>query len=399
MRPQLDAWARQAAAVRAGGLRLACKLSGVDKFSAALLSPPADQVAARLRNSVRLGPVTGVQHDLASLLSSQPPSQILALPLAASGWVVDLRWCPAGEHLVVLCAEPLQCSTALRVCTFKGAQLVSSFVEPLAEHKDFCSLRVLDDAAAMILLVGSGGMHRVLASTAQGVVTARHPSAPIVLGTVYAHGGRLLAASQTGDRLFIYSACTYTEISLQRAPADNISSRISAWGNLAAVVLTAPAWSDRWEDIAHELALVDLARQAALHCVQLPPHEPRDVYRSSAAGSATLGARSMAVSLACNQIRVVATSGGEVGRELFSCSAGEASWDAVGQVLAFSQKWHGVSVRHGITGALLAFWSAHPGTMDWGLNWLPDNGGLAVQTSLEDRLSLCVLRFGITQSS
>ena len=44
MRQQLDLWASQAAAVRAGGLHLGCKLGSLQDRNHAALSPHADQV-------------------------------------------------------------------------------------------------------------------------------------------------------------------------------------------------------------------------------------------------------------------------------------------------------------------------------------------------------------------
>ena len=237
MRQQLDAWARQAAAVRAGGVSLDCELGGLQDFELMRLSPHADQVAACRhdnQDTAALAPVTSSLLDLASLLAAQPPGCTLAHPSPGHGVMEDLRWCPTSQRVVLVSHEDIEGSSALRVSTFKDSQLVGSYLEPLAALECFHSLHVSDAAAALLLIddLDSHAMVRVVASTAQGIVTARHPVAhPAGIGPL--EGSRILVASSACDRLFVFTASSAQEVSLQRAPQDSMGVLVSSWGQMA----------------------------------------------------------------------------------------------------------------------------------------------------------------------
>ena len=377
LRQQLDAWARQAATVRTGGLHLACELSGLQNFSDTLLSPHADQVAAMSGISIRLAPLTGAQQGLASLLASQPPSQTLALPAVQPATLVEQCWSPDGQHLVLVSLEDAgadDASESLRVSSFKGTKLVGSLLEPLTAEESFGSLHVSDNTPTFFVTVRSVRMSRVLAGTAQGAVTAaRHPSAQLALSTAHLEGGRLLAASAHGDRLYVYSAFGVQEISLDRAQAVGMIVLVSSWGDLAAVVL-----SNYAQDSPHQLALVDLACPSAQHCCQLPQ-------RPSKASSVAQGACSVAVCMAYMTVSVFAPLGGEVGwLELFRVPGREAGWNALGRFLAVINQ-HQVHIFDGLTGAPLACWNATPKPVVYfSMRWLPDSRGLVALASAAD---------------
>ena len=372
MRQQLDLWARQAAAVRAGGLHLACDLGGSgDTVARLAVSPSADQVVVLPRSRASravLVPVTGTQLDPASQLAAQPPSAALAVPTAGPAEVVAVAWCPTGQHLALATQEHRGAS--LRVSTFRGTQLVGSFLEPLA-HGEACSrdsLLVSDGAAVVFLLVRTLDGSRVVAATAQGTVTARHPAVKFS-STALLDCGQLLATPWDGDRLCVYSASGVQEISLHTA--DSHWSHVSGWGCQAAAVMCSR------EQVV--LLLVDLVRHVVQHRTTLSD-DPREYPVEGLAH----GAHAAAVLVYDDSVSVIATSGGEVGRELFSCSGDNFAWDPLGRFLAVSymgsgSAGRGVRILDGATGAKLALW--RPDAQVQYPRWLADGRGLVVMTS------------------
>ena len=125
MHQQLDLWARQAAAIRAGGLHLACEIGNLRDVDHAELSPRADRVAACVHSddgTAYLLPVTGTPHDLASQLTAEPSGQALAPPGTGPVRLLQLQWCSSGQHVVLVSRMRGSTCQALRVCTFEGTR-------------------------------------------------------------------------------------------------------------------------------------------------------------------------------------------------------------------------------------------------------------------------------------
>ena len=270
MRQQLGLWASQAAAVRAGNLQLSCELTGLRDLGPARLSPHADCVAACATSGARnavLIPVTSTQHDLRSEVGVQQPSQTLTQPGAEPGRILELWWSSTDPHLAVvsLLSRPLG---PQQVSTFRGAQLVGSFLEPVGDGGCVGGhVHLADDAATMLLTLISNGGVRVVACTPQGAVTARHPSARFDWSTACVDSGRILRAASAGDRLFVCSSSCVQEVPLQRDPApywDAYSAVVSCWGGLATVLLM----SKQEELFSDALLFVSLVRQAVQLSVQ-----------------------------------------------------------------------------------------------------------------------------------
>ena len=377
MRQQLDLWARQAAAVRAGSLHLACDLGGSgDTVARLAVSPSADQVVVLPRSRASravLVPVTGTQLDPASQLAAQLPSAALAVPTAGPAEVVAVAWCPTGQYLVLATQGYPAAPRALQVSTFRGTQLVGSFLEPLAHGETrsrhaLHSLLVSDGAAVVFLLVRTLDGSRVVAATAQGTVTARHPAVKFS-STALLDCGQLLATPRDGDKLCVFSASSVQEISLHTA--DSHWSHVSGWGCQAAMVM-----SNREKVV---LLLVDLVRHVVQHRTTLSD-DPREYPVEGLAH----GAHAAAVLVYDDHVSVIATSGGEVGRKLISCSGDHFAWDPLGRFLAVSymgsgSAGRGVRVFDGATGAQLALWRRDAQLQS--PRWLADSGGLVVMTT------------------
>ena len=369
VRQQLDRWARQAAAVRAGNLDLDCELGNLRDLARVQLSPHADQVAACLDTTVSsdvvLAPVAGTQHALRGQLLAQPPSHTLSPP---GKELLHLMWAPSGRHLVLLSSDSAaHLSTSLHVSSYSGSQLVGAFRELFLPHEGPVAVHVSDDPAIVFLFLSSPLGVRVVASTAQGIVSARHPPAWLAPASVPLEGGRVLAAAHACDKLYIYSATSFLEIGLRRAPVEDLVALLGSWGHLAVVVLC--GCSDRG---ARELLLVDLDHHIVQHCVELPrlPGGPA-VY------SAAAGARGVALTLAGDQVSVLATTPRELGAELFRCPGCNAQWDATGSFLAMVRNGDGVHILDGVSGAELAYWHVYAGVVH-DLDWLPDSCGFVV---------------------
>ena len=363
MRQQLSQWASQAAAVRAGDLQLSCKLEACHWLGTPQLSPCADQMAAWHpceKRSVLLVPLTGTQHTLPVKLSAQLRSQVLTVP----GMVLMQCWSPSGQHLVVVSEEDTSADPqALCISTFAGIQLVGSFLEPLeAEEDGYLDVHILDEAPTMLLTVSSRRGSRVVASTPQGGVLARHPRVLTAASTASVDGGRILRASQAGDRLFIYSATCVQQISLGTEAVENSRIMVSSWGSLASVLLWAyPDWQV-WADKC-TLLLVDLVRQEVRHSVTLP--YDKDCLAQGAHAVAVAGVE---------QVIVVSSAGKAVGRELFSCPGYGPKWDSLGMFLAVAKDGGGLCVLDGVSGALLVSWPAFRLK-----RWLRNSSGLATE--------------------
>ena len=255
--------------------------------------------------------VTGTQLTLASQLSAQRRGQTLAPPGAGRDSVQHLQWCSTGQRVVLVSRERTPSCLAVRVSTFEGTQLVGSHLEALAAEESFRILHVSEDAATMLLTLRSAGGSRVVACTAEGAVTARHPSAHIASSTALLAGGCVLAASPIGDRLYIYSASCVQEISLQDTSAPSyVHPVVRSWGSQALVLLVSPAGAP------HALLCVDLALQQVQRLGDLVyPQNSLTSYSPVAQG-----ARSVALDLGNHQqVSIVATSGCEAGKELFRC--------------------------------------------------------------------------------
>ena len=394
MRQQLDLWASQVAAIKAGGLQLSCELDGLQSLqtlqhlsASEAYSPRADWVAAPHpaigEKGVVLVPITGRWQDLASQQLAQPPSHTL-IPPGPTPSISEQLWTPTGQHLVLVSSEGAGFyPSGVRVSTFCGTQLVGSFAEPLADGEEYASLCISDDAASMLLTVSAGNGDRVMVSTAQGV-TARHAVAPTSWSVTPLQDGQFLRASLAGDRLFICSAACVQEISLQRAPAADLTSvQVDSWGGQASVLLLTPA--------SRTLLFVDLVQKRVQLVVQLPHEAGRPCNYISAVH----GARAVAVRPPEGPLPtlVLATSGTAMGRELFRCLGGEAVWDPLGRFLAVAKR-RSVRVLDGTMGAVLATWPAHGQPYD--LRWLPDSSGLVLDVFMRESgsVSWCVLRFG-----
>ena len=376
MRQQLGLWASHAAAVRAGDLQLSCKLGGLQELGLVQLSPRADQAAVcppGEGRTVVLVPLTGPQHDLHSELSAQPPNQTLTLPGSGPGQILTADWSPSGQHLVLVSQEDTSAPPRTqRVSTFRGAQLVGSFLEPLEDGEQRrIDVHILDDAATMLLVLSSSSGSRVVACTPHGAVLARHPRARTAYTAAWLLAGdRVLQASSTGDRLYIYSATSVHEISLGRAPAHHYVCMFTTWGRLAVVLR-------RGHQGHSTLLFVDLVGHRVRQAVELS---------SSTWQHLASGARSVAVADA-ERVKIVASAGNDMGREQFSCRGQRPRWDSLGRFLAVTENQGGVRVLDGFTGAPLASWPAYAL-----LRWLPDSGVL-VTGNTGDQLEWSVLRF------
>ena len=332
------------------------------------LSPHADQVAACLDTTVSsdvvLGPVTGTQHALRGQLLAQPPSHTLSPPGRA---LAEMVWSHAGQHLVLLSHDGDEdYADSMHVSIYKGTRQVSSFLEPLTDSEGLLQLLIFDDPAIVFLFLGSWLGTRAVVSTAQGAMTARHPRAQLAASMEALEGGRVLTASECGDRLCIYSATGMQELSLQ--PAGHQHVRLGSWGPLAAVV-----HSGCPEGVENKLLLIDLDHQVVLHRIQLP-----QLSGSLAVCSAVMGARSVALRLDGGYC-VLASTPREAGAELFRCPGCEAQWDSLGKFLAIRTDDGGLRVLDGATGTEVASWRATPiagVAQSW--RWLAESRGLSV---------------------
>ena len=388
MRRQLDLWACQAAAVRAGGLHLACKLGGLHKSNHADLSPHADQVVGCLSDPARaavLIQVTGTQLKLASQLSNQRRGQTLAPPSTGPAQVQELRWCSTSQRVVLVSRERTPAGPGVRVSTFEGTQLVGSHLEPLGAGEFLRHLHVSNDAATMLLTLRSAGSSRVVACTAEGVVTVRHPSAQLAHKAAGLDGGRMLAASPAGDRLYIYSAVCVREVSLHHASLHSgVVPVLRSWGSLALVLLLNASGT------VHELICVDLLRQEAQQHAQLVC-PPNSLYHWNAVA---LGASAVALDLRDQQISVVTSLGRDIGRELFRCQANHFEWHSLGRFLAVARHREGVHILDGVTGDAITSWQ----TSAWAyeLRWSPDSHAIVMRTHGQegkDSVGWYILRF------
>ena len=375
MRRQLDLWASQAAAIRAGGLQLSCELAE-EQGQVIHLSPHGDQVAAhhcskdRLiakDRSIVLAPLTGNQEDLQADLSAQPPSTILTVPGCGQLQILASGWSPSGQHLVLVSEKGARiCPRSLRISTYRGAQLVGSFLEPLEDGElGAPEVHVLDDAACLLLMLFAGSAsNRLVASTPLGVVTARH-RAETVRCTAALDAGRILRAAPAGNRLCIFPAFCVQEISLQRDPAPHCKVQVSCWGGTATVLTSSQSWSK-------DLLFVDVVRQEVQHLARLTMGTCHQLAQ---------GARSVALADR-DQISVLTCAGKDLGRELFRCQGGCPVWDALGRFLAVMENLElhpCVSVLDGLTGvpvAAAAVWPAYQRLQQ--LRWLPDSRGFVV---------------------
>ena len=389
MRQQLDLWARSAAAIRAGGLHLACELGNLLDLQLVELSPQADRVAVVLLDNtgrVDLLPIAGTQHDLASQLSAPAPGQTLNPPSSGQVKLLELQWSPSGQRLVLVTRERSRASRSVRVSTFEGARLVGSFVEPLLTGRErFCSLDISQDATTMLLTLRYGGMSRVVAGSAQGSIAARHPRVPIASRTAPLDGGRLLAVSSAGDRLYVCSAAGVRELGLHRAAAVHDRVLVSSRGRLATVVLGSSSG-------LNELLLVDLMRQGVQQSCELQAARLAGSSAPLLVRSLAQGAHAVALRFPHDQIGVIASSGGDFGRELFRCEGSCPQWDpSGGRFLAVARDCDGLHVLDGTSGAVLASWHANAVLSQ--LRWLPDSRGIAVHLETVAFTSCCVLRF------
>ena len=384
MREQLGLWATQAAAVRAGNLQLSCQLDRLRKVGRVQLSPLADQAAVCPSGdgcTVVLIPLTGPQPDLYSELSAQPPSRILAPPSSRSGEILQAEWSPCGQQLVLVSQEGTSAlPRTLRVSTFRGTQLVGSFLEPLKDKEErYPDVHILDEAPTMLLTVSSRSGSRVVASTPQGGVIARHPRVLTARSTATLDGGRILRASAEGDRLFIYSATCVQEISLGRAPAQHDLVLVSSWGSLVSVLLRKfPARARAGQSA---LLLVDLVQQEVQHSVTLPLDGRGYLAQGAHAVAAVGGGR----------VTVVGSAGKAMGRKLFSCPGQYPRWDSLGMFLAVAKDDGGLCVLHGASGAAVASFTFRPHWSALRHRWLPDSQGLVVD--MPYMCPCCVLRF------
>ena len=396
MRRQLDLWASQVAAVRTGNLQLSCELGGLaTDADDARLSPHADWLAALhpcREGGAMLFPVNGTRVEVG--ISAWPRSRTLSAPGREPGLLWQLLWSPAGQHLVFVSYEHAgRPYSSVRVSTFCGTQLVASFAEPLADQENYRSLHMSDDADSMLLTVAVPGAVRVLACTAQGTVTARHPEASTADSTAPLRGGRILRASSDGDRLYIYSATCVQEIALQPGLDAGWSAvEVSAWSDQASVLLVGLD--------CPLLFLVDLEQLHVRCLVELPGYAISGIVQGARA--VVLDPQQASAALA-----VVTASGTDLGSELFRCLGRDPVWDPMGMFLAMFTEQHGVCILDGATGAVLASWPG-PGLRS-GLRWLPDSSGLVFEVMEEvsgsdsdadsgspdlSTVSWCVLRFG-----
>ena len=395
MRQQLGLWASQLAAVRAGDLQLRFILGAQDREDITTLSPHADWMAgpqSEAGTSVVLTPLTGMQPRPTSQQSAQPPGHTLALPAPEPERIQEVAWSSSSQHLVIVSCEGSRWSpSGVRLSTFQGTQLVGTFVEPLAsseQHIRFAgSLHLLGEAPTIFLTLFTASGSRVLASSAQGTVTARHERARTSRNTVPLEGGRILCASSAGDRLYTCSPSGTQEISLRRASSDLRATWVSCWGDLASVLLCGPAGR------AYVLLLVDLTQQRVQHVLELPsPPGTCRMLPWHTQGAHAVALQAAETSKADVAIHVVAISGTTHGKELFRCPGRLPAWDALGRFLAVASKHEGMHVLDGSTGAPLASWPHHRGPSI--LRWLPDSGGLAAGAYAgADSLSWCIVRF------
>ena len=378
---QMDLRASHTAAIRAGGLHLACKIGGLHTFERAELSPDRAWVAAHYLHeeaTVLICSVTGAQQDLAAQLSAQPPGRTLTLPGNERHVILQLYWSPSSQHLGVLTLEGDAHRGALRVSTFQGTQLVGSFVQPFRATGRVCFWAHLDDAATTFLELHSSHASKVIIGTAQGAMAARHTCAKLTHDTALLSSSRLLAACAAGDRLCIISASCVQEISLLFASAKPAHVLVSSWDGQAAVSLG--LWTG-----STPVCLVDLQQQGVQRFELSGLAEARGVRRIAQ------GAHAVAAELVGDHISVVVSSGRDMGKELFRCSGSRPQWDSLGRFLAVAVDDHGVLVLDGASGARLAAW--HIPEIVERLLWSPDSCGLVVQTITSSSSSWCVLRF------
>ena len=392
MRQQLDLWARQTATVRAGGLHLGVELGGLPKSKHAELSPHADQVVACLSSPARaavLVQVTGTQLTLATQLSTQRRGQTLNPPDTGPAQLLHLQWCSTGQRVVLVGHERTPGPPAVRVSTFEGTQLVGSHLEPLTAGESWRSLHASDDAATMLVTLRSAGGSRVVACTAEGAVTARHPSAHIAFSTAPLDGGdRLLAASTAGNRLHIYSASRAQQISLHYASLHPpIVPILRSSGSQALVLLL----NNR--GTMHEFICIDLAQhEVQQHAELFYPPSGLSPWKYI-----TLGARSVALDLGNHhQISVIATLGADFGKELFRCQGDHFQYDPfLGRFLAVARNLGGVHILNGTTGEAITSWDSTAWAHE--LCWSPDGRAIVMRTHGQEGKDSCgwyVLRLG-----
>ena len=366
---RLDRWAAQAAAVRAGNLRPYSRVGNLIHFRHAQYTPGTGLWAACFQDgTVAVLPSGGTQLNLQAQLSQQTPR--VALPRTAE--VDKLCCCPAGRVLLVLAKEP---GRLLRVSCFRGAQLqaIGTLTESIAVDERCYQMMASADALDVFLVMTQAQQERsrVAAGCAQGI-TGRHPIVQARRWTPSPDASCLVAVVEASAMLYLCSATSMRAIDLSPLPAPPRAVYCSIWGSLALVWL-------RTATTAHLIfvdVVLDIVQQQALQFFA-------DWRPNERSGALSQGCRSAALCHdAAAQITVVATTGAGAGKPCFQCPGWQPTWDGIGRHLAVVSPGLRISIFHGISGSMLAFWrvpvtpSPVESQFPLSLTWLPGSAGV-----------------------
>ena len=260
---QLDAWAATAATIQAGDLQLACEFEE-PPTQKVQVSPTLDAVAVYEGGDLSLSllPVAGRQLHLAPPQQPLPgrqldlEAQLCPLVLGARASHVDaFAFDPSGEYLVLairVYGEHNE-QAAWRVCTYRGGLLAGFFTTQMLDG--FIGRARLCVAAGastiFVMLHGAVRSHaqHIIVGSAQGGLAAvlNAPAAGWERSWECRRDGScLLAAAQAGHLLYTCTADAGMQtISLERPPADGLSSAVGSWDELA-VALAVQAWGHAW---------------------------------------------------------------------------------------------------------------------------------------------------------
>ena len=270
---------------------------------------------------------------------------------------VSLAWSPDGEHMV----GSTQQGRSVRVRIFSGTGLVEPFVEPFAdaevdEHAVHNFVRIVAGASAIFLVIAVQDNARVVAASAHGCVTARHPPVAVWwLSWFQADNDACLAGvTRAADALYVCSSSQMRATSqMPCSPASNASPLAHSWDRSVSV------WAEsRTATTRHALLLVDLAAQRLVQSCKdgLP-----SVFDSGPLSTLGQGACSVTVKPSLSRTTfVLAITGADFGSQRFTVSGSfnaniPCMWHPLGNHSAVL-RGVGMSVVDGMTGTPLAAW-------------------------------------------
>ena len=339
---QLDQWTREAAAIRRGQLLRILELANVDALGdGSALSPPGDQVAiAFVSGSVLPAPIPRAPAHVDGLRVMSEDAQALPVPASQPGLaahqpasaVLCCQWCPSGEALVVVraCTASAQ-DLAWRITTCLGTEPFGSWAERLACRTRLHSLPVAAGASQFWLVLYDGSSDVVLACTPQGMAGRHAVAVPTWSWAPSQDGSCLLAASPEAKGLLMCTAAAGLQVRSLGSPLHDIPhggrTSLCKWGSLAVVRHSSAE--------AGLLSWADMRQWRLLHAERWA--------RDGLGGVPALGRRSMAPPVHhANRshshdwpfsekgiLRVLATAGAGMGRQLFACDGLQPNFESM----------------------------------------------------------------------